>query len=184
MRDEHGLDFPSDISLSRGRDLLFSAEKPVRIVLAIAAREHPNRDSPSSGGYVQIYSWQSWPLSFGRETSLHRVGHRILPPGSKHSRQIRASHGCDWPTFQDVMANCHPPVMLEILRKNHPTYSVPSDSSGRNTVVCSAAEKRMCIELSLEAREGPNGQDKAERLMTAPGHLLEDVFALLRQRNT
>ena len=83
-----------------------------------------------------------------------------------------------------MMATCHPLVMLEMLRKHHPTYSVPSDSSGRNTVVCSSAEKRMCIELFLEAREVTNAQDKAERLMAAPGHLLEDVFALLRQRNT
>ena len=42
----------------------------------------------------------------------------------------------------------------------------------------------MCIVFSLEAREGPNAQDKAERLMAATCHLLEDVIALFRQRNT
>ena len=35
-----------------------------------------------------------------------------------------------------------------------------------------------------EAREGQNAKDKAERLMAATGHHLEDVIALLRQRNT
>ena len=32
------------------------------------------------------------------------------------------------------MATCHPPLMLESLRKQHPTHSVPSDSSGSVTV--------------------------------------------------
>ena len=100
--------------------------------------------------------------------------------------QDRAEHLTAAPghPFEDVMATCHPPVMLEMLRKHHPTNSVPSNSSGRNTVVCSSAEKRMCIVFSLEAREGPNAQDKAERLMVATGHFLEDMIALLRQRNT
>ena len=154
-----------------------SGEKQVRIVLAIGAREHPNRGSPSSGGqgYDQSYPWQSRPLPFCRETSLHRVGHRI-PPGSKHSKQIRASRHCDWPPFQDVIATCHPLVLLEMLWKQHPTHGVPSDSSGRNTVVCSSAEKRMCIELSLEACEGPNTLDHARRLMAETGHVFEDMM--------
>ena len=42
----------------------------------------------------------------------------------------------------------------------------------------------MCIVFAKEAREGQNAEDKAERLMAATGHHLEDVIALLRQRNT
>ena len=36
--------------------------------------------------------------------------------------------------LEDMMATCHPLVLLERSRKNHPTPSVPSDSFGRNTV--------------------------------------------------
>ena len=55
--------------------------------------------------------------------------------------------------FEGTMATCLPPVMLEMLQKHHPTNSVPSDSSGRNTVVCTSAEKAcMCIVFSLETR--------------------------------
>ena len=85
------------------------------------------------GPMIRRQGYGSWPLSFGRETSPHRVGHRITP-WSVHSRQSPASQGCDWPPFQDVMATCHPPLMLETLRKHHPTHSVPSDSSGSNSV--------------------------------------------------
>ena len=35
----------------------------------------------------------------------------------------------------------------------------------------------MRIVLAMEAREGPNTQDKAERLMAATGHLFEDMMA-------
>ena len=42
----------------------------------------------------------------------------------------------------------------------------------------------MRLVLVKEAREGQNAEDKAERLMAATGHHLEDVIALLRQRNT
>ena len=35
----------------------------------------------------------------------------------------------------------------------------------------------MRIVLALEAREGPNTQDKAERLLAAIGHLFEDMMA-------
>ena len=42
----------------------------------------------------------------------------------------------------------------------------------------------MRIVFAKEAREGQNAEDKAERLMAATGHHLEDVIALLRQRNT
>ena len=42
----------------------------------------------------------------------------------------------------------------------------------------------MRIVCAKEAREGQNAEDKAERLMAATGHLLEDVSALLQQRNT
>ena len=40
-----------------------------------------------------------------------------------------------------------------------------------------SAEKYMRIVLAMEAREGPNTQDKAERLMAATGHLFEDMMA-------
>ena len=36
--------------------------------------------------------------------------------------------------FEDTMVTCHPPDMLEMLRKHHPTHRVHSDSSGRNKV--------------------------------------------------
>ena len=41
----------------------------------------------------------------------------------------------------------------------------------------------MRLVFAMEAREGQNAQDKAERLMAATGHHLEDVIALIRQRN-
>ena len=47
-----------------------------------------------------------------------------------------------------------------------------------------SAVKHVHIVFSIEACEGPNTQDKAEPLMAATCHLLEDVIALLRQRNT
>ena len=40
-----------------------------------------------------------------------------------------------------------------------------------------SAEKHMRIVLAMEAREGPNTRDKAERLMAATGHLFEDMMA-------
>ena len=40
-----------------------------------------------------------------------------------------------------------------------------------------SAEKHVRIMLPIEAREGPNTQDKAERLMAATGHLFEDMMA-------
>ena len=42
----------------------------------------------------------------------------------------------------------------------------------------------MRLVFAKEAPEGPNAQEEAERLMAAIGHHLEDVVALLRQRNT
>ena len=42
----------------------------------------------------------------------------------------------------------------------------------------------MCLVFAKEACEGPNAQEKAEFLMGATGHHLEDVIALFRQRNT
>ena len=42
----------------------------------------------------------------------------------------------------------------------------------------------MLLVFAKEAREGQNDEFKAERLMAATGHHLEDVIALLRQRNT
>ena len=64
-RDEHGLDFPSDISLSRWRwqhrGPPVSAEKPVRMVFAIAAREHPNRG----------------PIQFKKEYCVERRRHDL-----------------------------------------------------------------------------------------------------------
>ena len=47
---------------------------------------------------------------------------------------------------------------------------------GTSPAECSSAEKRIRIVLALEAHEGPNAQEKAERLMTATVHLLEDVM--------
>ena len=41
----------------------------------------------------------------------------------------------------------------------------------------------MRLVFAMEAREGQNAQDKAERLMAATGHHLEGVIALIRQRN-
>ena len=42
----------------------------------------------------------------------------------------------------------------------------------------------MRLVFAKEASEGQNDEVKAERLMEATGHHLEDVIALLRQRNT
>ena len=41
----------------------------------------------------------------------------------------------------------------------------------------------MRLVFAKEAREGQNAEDKADRLMAVIGHHLEDVIALLRQRN-
>ena len=54
------------------------------------------------------------------------------------------------------MANYHPPGI-----------------AGRSL----SAEKLKRIVLPMEAREGPNTQDKAERFMAATGHHLEDMMA-------
>ena len=40
-----------------------------------------------------------------------------------------------------------------------------------------SAEKHMCLVLALQARQGPNTQDKAERLMATTGHLFEEMMA-------
>ena len=40
-----------------------------------------------------------------------------------------------------------------------------------------SAEKHMRIVLAMEAREGANTQDKADRLMAATGDHLEDMMA-------
>ena len=37
--------------------------------------------------------------------------------------------------------------------------------------------KRMCIELAMEAREGPDPEGKAEFHMAATGHLFQDLMA-------
>ena len=47
-----------------------------------------------------------------------------------------------------------------------------------------SSEKHGRLVFAKEAREGQNAEGKAERLMTATGHHLEDEIALLRQRNT
>ena len=44
-----------------------------------------------------------------------------------------------------------------------------------------SAEKHMRIVLAMEAREGPNAQDKTERVRSATGHLFEDVMATYHQ---
>ena len=41
----------------------------------------------------------------------------------------------------------------------------------------------MGLVFAKEALEGQNAEEKAERLMAATGHHLEDVIALPRQRN-
>ena len=62
------------------------------------------------------------------QTHVHRVGMEARegsdPEDKAEFRMAATGH-----LFQDVMATCHPPVMLETLRKHHPTHSVPSDSS-------------------------------------------------------
>ena len=40
-----------------------------------------------------------------------------------------------------------------------------------------SAEKHMCLVLALQARQGPNTQDQAERLMATTGHLFEEMMA-------
>ena len=62
-----------------------------------AGSESEYRDAVCVG--VLRNSATSWPLSFGRETSLHHVVHGITL-GSEHSRQSPASHGFDWPHFR------------------------------------------------------------------------------------
>ena len=47
-----------------------------------------------------------------------------------------------------------------------------------------SSEKHVRLVLAMEVREGQNAEDKADRLMAAIVHHLEDVIALLRQRNT
>ena len=46
------------------------------------------------------------------------------------------------------------------------------------------SEKHVRLVFAKEARESQYDEFKAERLMAAIGHHLEDVIALLRQRNT
>ena len=113
----------------------------------------------------------SWPLSFGRETSLHRVGHRI-PPGSEHSRQSRASHSCDWPHF--LGRDGHLGIAGQVAGKSSDTQCAFRKLWKKYGGVF---VKRMCIELAMEAREGPDPEDKAEFHMAATGHLFEDVMA-------
>ena len=52
---------------------------------------------------------------------------------------------------------------------------------GTSPAECSSAEKRIRIVLVLEAHEGPNAQEKAEFLMAATVHLLEDLMDTFRQ---
>ena len=44
-----------------------------------------------------------------------------------------------------------------------------------------AAEKHVRIVFAKEAPKGQNGEDKAERLITATGHHLEDMMATCHQ---
>ena len=95
------------------------------------------------------------------ETRPHDVGHGSTR-GSDHSRWDWASHGGESPP----------------LRGHHGTSS--------NTQ-CAFRQlwkkyggvfiKLMCIELAMEAREGPDPEDKAEFHMAATGHLFEDLMA-------
>ena len=52
-------------------------------------------------------------------------------------------------------------------------FREPLENLGRSP----STEKHVRIVLAMEAREGPNARDKAERLMAATGHLFEDMMA-------
>ena len=47
-----------------------------------------------------------------------------------------------------------------------------------------SAEKHVRIVFAKEAREGPNAEDKAERLMAATGHHLGDMMANCLRSNS
>ena len=127
------------------------------------------------------FSRERWqhrgPLSSRQRNKSARVGHRI-PPGSKHSRQIRASHGSGLATLSGrdghLSSTCYAGDVAETPSN---TQCACPTALEEMRWLCSSAEKSMCFELSLEAREGQNAQDKAERLMAATGHLLEDKMA-------
>ena len=78
------------------------------------------------------------------------------PSWPKHSRQSRASHDGDWPLLRG--SDGHPSSTWycgEMLRKHHPTPSVPSDrkiSSGFVSAFCRASKlprRRFCVWRSL-----------------------------------
>ena len=53
----------------------------------------------------------------------------------------------------------------------------PSSPEDETEELFSGRARHMCIVLAMEAREGPDPEDKAEFLMAATGHLLEDLMA-------
>ena len=90
-----------------------------------------------------------------------------------------------WGKFPFVVAE-------RVIRRPKFTSSWTGSESECRVAVCvgfllgrsPSAVKHVHIVFSLEACWGPNAQDKTECLMVATCHLLEDVIALHRQRNT
>ena len=108
----------------------------------------------------EVVFWiDEWSIEFGYHwfDVAHIHGHSpLLGPGillrrliGTHSARKTSSH----------TLSCFP-----VLRRTRLSSSFP-------------AEKHMCIVLAMEAREGPDHEDKAEFLMAATDHLFEVLMA-------
>ena len=80
---------------------------------------HSSRKTPSRTRLCLVKPSEIFPLSFGRETHPHCVGHSGPrgPNTQDETQQIMAESGH---LFEDMMATCHSPGVLERRLENHP----------------------------------------------------------------
>ena len=125
---------------------------------------------------------------------------RVGPNTQNRAEHLVATTGH---LFEDMITTCHEGAFRQLWKKygvelhqqcvhavtlcSFPNYQ-EDESMHQETLEnlgrSPSAEKHVHIVFSLKACVGPYAQDKAERLMVATCHLLEDVIAPLQQRNT
>ena len=92
--------------------------------------------------------------------------------GNSRGVPLRSASSFNWHSFFEGDQVTHS-VVVPDFHEHGAVYSVTLGNLGHSL----SAEKQICIVLAMEARVGPNTQDRAEHLTAATGHLFKEVMA-------